>query len=94
MASVRRFYFVQKYAIINILTHLISTEEPAMSETITPTTHVLEEEVTHTHDEHLRGVDLSRPKKNKHDLGQVAFDSHLAHYEEDRDSVSVIPAAE
>ncbi|MES2876433.1 MAG: hypothetical protein V4678_03095 [Patescibacteria group bacterium] len=47
----------------------------------------------HTHDEHLRGVDLSRPS-TAHSLGEIAFVSLSKHYGEDRDGAMVVPAAE
>ena len=53
-----------------------------------------EQNPDHTHDEHLRGVDLSRRQATPLDLADVAFNAHLNNYGEDRDGITVIPAAE
>jgi len=50
-------------------------------------------EANHTHDEELRGVDLSRPLPVK-GLSDAAFSSLQARGEEERDGVAVILASD
>ena len=50
-------------------------------------------EANHTHDEELRGVDLSRPLAAK-GLSDAAFSSLQANAEEQRDGATVILASD